>query len=230
MDGAAATSAAEGLTPDQMSLAELRLPLARALRSHVPFDGWTRAALSAAAADIGIPADRARLVFRGGAADMVDAHTELSDSELLLALDPAHLASLRIRERITSLLRTRFELAEGYRETLARGVAVLGMPQNVALATRILWRSVDRMWRAAGDTATGIDHYTKRATLAAVYSATLFAWLADESEGRTETWSFLDRRIADVMQFEKVKASLSPGGPGGFSVARFLGRLRYPVV
>ena len=43
-----------------------------------------------------------------------------------------------------------------------------------------------------------------------------------------ETRAFLDRRIENVMQFEKAKAQLLSNREG-FDVARFLGRLRYPA-
>src|SRR3546814_1469385 len=80
------------------------------------------------------------------------------------------------------------------------------MPQNAALAARTLWRTADAIWRAAGDQAADFSHYTKRATAGAVYSATLLVWLNDESEGFADTAAFLDRRINDVMRFERAKA------------------------
>ena len=40
----------------------------------------------------------------------------------------------------------------------------------------------------------------------AVYAATVLFWMGDETEGHAATWDFLDRRIQNVMQFEKTKA------------------------
>jgi ubiquinone biosynthesis protein COQ9 len=85
------------------------------------------------------------------------------------------------------------------------------------------------MWRLAGDTATDYNHYTKRLTLSGVYTTTLLAWLDDDSEGFAETGAFLDRRLADVMKFEKWKAEWRGNAIRRPSLARFLGRLRYPV-
>jgi ubiquinone biosynthesis protein COQ9 len=70
----------------------------------------------------------------------------------------------------------------------------------------LLYRTVDRMWRAAGDTSTDFNFYTKRAILAGVYSSTLLRWFTDDSEDEKPTFEFLDRRIEDVMRFEKFKA------------------------
>ena len=113
------------------------------------------------------------------------------------------------------------------REAVRRALAILAMPQNVPLAVRISWRSADIMWRIAGDTSTDFNHYTKRMTLGAVYASTLLAWLDDDSEGWANTAAFLDRRIDDVMKFEKFKAEWRGSGEH-LSLSRFLGRLRYP--
>jgi ubiquinone biosynthesis protein COQ9 len=114
------------------------------------------------------------------------------------------------------------------REAIRRALAILAMPQNVPLGVRIGWRSADVMWRIAGDTSTDFNHYTKRATLSAVYGSTLLAWLDDDSEGRQQTAAFLDRRIDDIMKFEKLKAQWRGSSDRRLSLSRFLGRLRYP--
>jgi ubiquinone biosynthesis protein COQ9 len=68
------------------------------------------------------------------------------------------------------------------------------------------------MWYAAGDQSTDFSFYTKRATLAGVYGATLLFWLDDRSDDAVETWAFLDRRIAGVMQIPQRRAALRGGG------------------
>ena len=95
------------------------------------------------------------------------------------------------------------------REAVRRALAILAMPQNLPLALRISWRSADLMWRLAGDTSTDFNHYTKRMTLGAVYGSTLLAWLDDDSEGWIDTAAFLDRRIDDVMKFEKLEGRMA---------------------
>jgi ubiquinone biosynthesis protein COQ9 len=115
----------------------------------------------------------------------------------------------------------------GQKEALRRALAIMALPTNVPRALRTAWNSADAMWRLAGDTATDYNHYTKRGLLAGIYSATLAVFIEDESEGHAETRAFLDRRIDDVMRFEKAKAQLLRKREG-FDVMRFLGRLRYP--
>lgn len=202
------------------TLDELRPRLIAAMLPHVAFDGWIEAAVAAGAADAGIDADLARVAVRGGAAQMADAYLQLADTRMLAAL--GDLSALKIRERIRRAVATRLEQADGEREAVRRTLGVLAL--HPALAARGLWRTVDTMWRAAGDTATDYNHYTKRTILGAVYSATLLVWLDHPDE-----WpAFLERRIDGIMRLEKAKARLT--GLTLPSPARFLGRLRYPAV
>jgi ubiquinone biosynthesis protein COQ9 len=133
---------------------------------------------------------------------------------------------MKIRERIRALVWERLRIQEPAKEAIRRALAILAMPQNLPPPPRLSWRSADVMWRMAGDTATDYNHYTKRAILSAVYGSTLLAWLQDDSEGSADTAAFLDRRIDEVMRFEKWKAGL--GKAERPSLTRFLGRLRYP--
>ena len=202
------------------TLDELRPRLIAAMLPHVAFDGWTEASALAGAADAGIDPDLARVAVRGGAAQMADAYLQLADARMLAAL--GDLSALKIRERIRRAVATRLEQADDEREAVRRTLGVLAL--HPGLATRGLWRTADTMWRAAGDTATDYNHYTKRTLLGAVYSATLLVWLDHPEDWR----EFLDRRIDGIMRFEKAKARLT--GLHFPSPVRFLGRLRYPAV
>ena len=212
-----------------MNLDELRAELAPLLPAHAAFDGWGEKALSMTAAEIGVPADRARLAFPGGAVEMIDAWFDAIDKAMLAASSRERIAALKIRERIRDLLLFRLEAAAPHREALRRAVSILAMPQNAPTGAKLAWRSADRMWRLAGDTATDFNHYSKRTILVGVYGSTILVFLDDESEDMAETRAFLDRRIEDVMRFEKAKARWKGAGVP-FSLSRFLGRLRYPAV
>lgn len=218
------------LLPGEMTLDELRPVLIEAMLPHVPFDGWSLKAAEAAGNDLGLPAGRARIVFPGGAADMVAAYIEFADARMCRALDARSLHDLKIRDRIAVAVRTRLEQATAEREAVRRALGILGQPYNLALGARTLWGTADAMWRAAGDTATDYNHYTKRLTLGGVYASTLLVWLDDHSEDFADTWAFLDRRIGDVMRFERAKAQVLGSGDRLPSLSRFLGRLRYPAI
>ncbi len=212
-----------------MTLDELRAALAPLLPAEAAFDGWGEAALAAAAHAMGVPADRARLAFPGGAIDMIDAWFADIDQRMIAALPAETIAAMPVRARIGGLVRARLAAIAPHREALRRALAVLANPLHIPTAAKLSWRAADGMWRHAGDTATGFAHYSKRATLAAVYGTTMLAFLDDASEGHADTHAFLDRRIGDVMRFEKLKARLKPDPDRHFSPTRFLGRLRYPA-
>ena len=217
------------VTPEEMNLDELRAALAPLLPAHAAFDGWTEEALAMAAEELGVPPGRARLAFPGGAIEMVDAWFDWIDKAMLIAFPPERIAQMKIRERIRDLILFRFETMRPHREALRRALAVLAMPQNLAAAARLAWRSADRIWRLAGDTATDFIHYSKRAILVGVYGSTTLVFLDDNDEDLAETRAFLGRRIDDVMRFEKFKASWRGARERLPSLSRFLGRLRYPV-
>lgn len=216
------------ILPADPTLDEIRAALAPLIASSAAFDGFSAAALADAARRAAVDPDVARLAFPGGGRDMVDAWFADIDDRMAAKWPADRLATLKIRERITALVETRLDLLAPDRESLRRALALLALPTNVPFAARLGWRSADAMWRLAGDTATDYNHYSKRAILGAVYASTMAVFLNDESDGCADTRAFLARRIDQVMRFESWKyrrASRSTERP---SLARFVGRLRYP--
>jgi ubiquinone biosynthesis protein COQ9 len=210
-------------------LAELRPRLVAAMLPDVAFDGWTAMARDAAADAEGIDRDIAAMALPD-ALSMVDAYILRADTMMTEAMVAADAPSMKVRDRIRLGLTTRLDHAAHDREAVRRALAVLALPQNAAHAARTLWRTADAMWCAAGDTATDFNHYSKRAILGSVYSACLLYWLDDDSEDQSATRAFIDRRIDNVMQFEKSKARAKEALAWVPNPARFLGRLRYPSV
>jgi ubiquinone biosynthesis protein COQ9 len=208
-------------------LEQLRRRLALAVGENAVFDGWTQAAVDSAAAQLGIDPVQARLAMPKTQAGMIDVYIQEVDRGLEAWFTPERLQGMKIREKIRALVWRRLEIMGPAREAVRRALAILAMPQNVPLALRTGWRTADLMWRIAGDTSTDFNHYTKRMTVGAVYGSTLLVWLDDQSEGWTETAAFLNRRIDNVMRFEKFKAEWR-GSSEHLSLSRFLGRLRYP--
>ena len=208
-------------------LEKLRRELALAMGENAVFDGWTRTAVDTAAGQLGIDPIKARLAMPKTQAGLIGTYVQEVDRALEAWFTPKRLEKMKIREKIRSLIWHRLEIMGPAREAVRRALAILAMPQNLPLAVRTGWRSADLMSRIAGDTSTDFNHYTKRMTLGAVYGSTLLVWLDDQSEGWADTAAFLDRRIDDVMRFEKFKAEWR-GSSEHLSPSRFLGRLRYP--
>jgi len=175
-----------------------RAALIEAMLPDVPFDGWSRAALRVGARRLGMPAAEAAALFPGGAADLVAGFSRWTDRRTLDRLEATPLDGLRVSARIALAIETRLELLAPWREAVRRSLSVLASPFNAPLGLRLLYETVDGIWYAAGDAATDFSFYTKRASLAAVYAATMLYWLDDRSPEAAETRAFLDRRLADL--------------------------------
>ena len=188
--------------------AEARDQLADAVAQEAAFDGWSRAAVAAAARRLELPAGEAERLFPGGPIGVLTFFSERADRRTVADMVAEGVASLKMRDRIKQAVRIRLERHGAGREASRRALALLSLPFNAALALRLLYRTVDAMWYAAGDTSTDFNFYTKRATLAGVWSSTLLYWLNDRSPGSEATWGFLDRRIDDVMKIEKLKSQV----------------------
>lgn len=209
-------------TPD-----DYRESLLKAVMPHIAFDGWTKKSLDQAAKDVGIDPALVELAFPNGAIDMIDLYAQQCDIAMLEVLKDSDFDKLKIREKITKLVRTRIEIELKNKEACNRTVPFLALPQNHFKGLKILYRTVDLMWKAISDTSTDFNYYTKRMTLSAVYSSTFLYWLGDESEDHFDTWAFLDRRIENVMQIEKVKAKYREKQPDISRIWRSLGKKRY---
>jgi ubiquinone biosynthesis protein COQ9 len=182
--------------------------LIEAMLPDVPFDGWSRAALRAAARRIGISAAEALALIPGGPADFVACFSRWADRRMLDRLERLPLDQLRVPERIALAVNLRLEIVEPWREAVRRALAVLALPQHAPPALRLLYDTVDGIWYAAGDTATDFSFYTKRATLAGIYTATLLYWLEDRSAGFADTRAFLERRLADAARIGAARRRL----------------------
>ncbi|USI73364.1 COQ9 family protein [Sphingomonas morindae] len=216
--------------PADPTLDEMRASLGPAIAREAVFDGWSEAALANAARALGLDPAHARLAFPDGATGMIAAWYDAIDAALTRDFPPERVAAMKIRDRIGTLVRARLDYLRPQRQAARAAVAHLARPGQIAAGARLGWRAADTMWRLAGDTATDFNHYSKRATLAAIYAATLLVWLDDESEGESETAGFLARRLAGVMRFGKIKAQLLPSAERRFSLTRLAGRLRYPAL
>lgn len=205
--------------------------LAAAL-AHVPFDGWSMTTLRAAAADAGVALALAQAVYPRGGVDLALAYHRQGDAAMVAQLAAEDLAALRFRDRIARAVRIRLELSD--RELVRRGTTLFALPVHAADGVRALWGTADAIWTALGDTTRDFSWMTKRVTLSGVHAATVLYWLGDDSPGHHGTWDFLDRRIEDVMRFEKAKAAVRDNplskvfanGP----IARAAARWRVPEV
>ena len=184
----------------------LKAAVLEAALPHAAFDGFTAAGLEAAGKEAGLVAAELARLFPQGPLSLVEFYSTSVDREMEEKLAAMELPAMKIRHRIAEAVKTRLAILKRHKEAARRAAALLSLPMHAGLAAKLLYRTVDAMWRAAGDTATDFNFYTKRGILAGVYGSTLVRWFADTSTDETLTNEFLAARIENVMQFEKFKA------------------------
>jgi ubiquinone biosynthesis protein COQ9 len=180
-----------------------------AMLPNVPFDGWSVTALRTGLAAAGLPDYEPVFLFPNGARDMIEVFCDLADRRMIEAAE--NLEEARLSHRVRAIIALRLEQNRPNKEAVRRAVALLTLPAYAAVAAMVTARTVDAIWRAAGDTPTGLSFYTKRAILTAVYGSTLLFWLHDTSEDDTDTLAFLDRRLQGVRRIGEVRGRLSSG-------------------
>lgn len=173
---------------------------------HVAFDGWSPATLVAAMTDSGVAPGLAQALFPRGGIDLAVAYHRAGDTAMAEALAERDLSGLRFRDRVALAIRLRLELAD--KEAVRRGSTLFALPQHAAEGANLLWGTADAIWTALGDSSRDVNWYSKRVSLSAVHAATVLYWLGDTSDDHTATWEFLDRRIDNILQIEKLKAGL----------------------
>ncbi len=181
-------------------IARQRRELMQATLAHVAFDGWSWRAMQQAAEDLGLERVEAENAFPDGPAEVLELFSTEADYAMLAALEERDLTAMRVRDRVALAVRTRLEQNEPHKEAIRRGLSFLAMPQYATLSLRLLYRTVDAIWAAAGDASVDYNFYTKRILLAGVYASTLLYWLEDRSDNHEATWAFLDRRIDEALR------------------------------
>jgi len=202
---AAKTEAPKADSPPRNDQQMREAVLAAAL-THAAFDGFTDGLLQKAGAEAGVSkADLARL-FENGVLSLVEFFSINTDAQMEKRLAGMDLKAMKIRERIAAAVKTRLAILKPHKEAARRAAAFLSLPMHAALGAKLMYHTVDSMWRAVGDTSTDFNFYTKRGILAGVYGSTAVRWFNDTSADETPTEEFLAARIENVMQFEKFKA------------------------
>jgi ubiquinone biosynthesis protein COQ9 len=183
----------------------IREAVLKAALPEIAHEGFNDDVLVRAGKKLGLKPIEVNSAFPHGAASLVEEFSHWADARMSAKLKASKEKGMTAR--IKAAVRSRIEAVAPHKEAVRRGTAFLALPQHAPLGAKLVYRTVDAMWRAAGDRSTDFNFYTKRATLAGVYGATLLYWLADESKDNKNTWAFLDHRLADVMTFEKFKKS-----------------------
>ncbi len=196
---------------------QIRIDLIRAMLAHVPFDGWTWEAMEQGAIDIGFEKKKTssfrikffKDLFKNGSIDFIDIFSEIIDLEVKENYNLIETKPERVPEKIKKIIMIRLNLCQKHKEAIRSSISLTALPLNTKISLNILYRTCNSMWRIAGDKSTDFSFYTRRITLAAVYTSTLLFWLNDNSNNNVETEFFLDRRLKDISKISTFKKPFS---------------------
>ena len=196
---------------------QIRIDLIKAMLTHVPFDGWTWEAMEQGAIDIGYEKKKTSLerikifkyLFKNGSIDFIDIFSEVIDLEVKENYDLIDPKPERVPEKVKKIIMTRLNLCQKYKEAVRSSISLTAIPINAKISLNILYRTCNSIWRIAGDKSTDFSFYTRRISLAAVYTSTLLFWLNDDSNKNVETEFFLDRRLKDISNISNLKKPFS---------------------
>ena len=190
---------------------------------HVAFDGWSPATFDAAVADSGIDS----AICPRGAVDLAVAYHKRGDAQMIAAMAAADLSDMRYSEKVAHAIKLRLAAAED-KEIVRRGTSLFALPNHAGEGAKLIWGTADAIWTALGDTSDDVNWYTKRVTLSAVYGSVVLFWLGDDTGAVDD---FIDRRIENVMQVEKIKARINKSAllkPLTGPLAAVLGGIKAP--
>lgn len=195
--------------------------------SEAVFDGWTDVMLAKAAKTAGLPKGSPALYFPDGVIAVIQFWSDRMDASAREKIEALDLDAMKIRDRVTQSVAIRLSEIGRHEEAARRAQARLSLPDGLGTGTKLTWNAADMIWRAIGDTSTDANFYSKRGVLSAVLASTAPIWLSDSLPDKPEARRFLDRRIANVMQFEKFKAQVRKATANAPNPAEILGSLRY---
>ena len=196
---------------------KIRIDLILAMLTHVPFDGWTWQAMEQGALDIGFekkktPSLRIKIfkdLFKNGSIDFIDIFSEIIDLQVKEIYNLVEPKPVKVSDKIKKIILMRLELCQKYKEAVRSSIPITAIPVNAKISLNTLYRTCNAIWRIAGDKSTDFSFYTRRISLAAVYTSTLLFWLNDNSNNNIETEFFLDRRLKDISKISSLKKPLS---------------------
>mgnify|MGYP001269715702 CR=1 FL=1 len=196
---------------------QTKIDLIMAMLTHVPFDGWTWEAMEQGAIDIGFEKKKTtslrikifKDLFKNGSIDFIDIFSEIIDLEVKESYNSIEPKPERVPEKIKKIIMIRLNLCQKYKEAVRSSISLTAIPSNTKISLHILYRTCNSIWRIAGDKSTDFSFYTRRISLAAVYTSTLLFWLNDKSNNNVETEFFLDRRLREISKISSLKKPFS---------------------
>ncbi|CAO3569931.1 unnamed protein product [Mortierella alpina] len=178
----------------------------RTALTFVPEHGWSTASIAKAAESMGYPSIIHGMFPKGGA-DLIDYFLNDCLNRLPLELE-GRMEGLSVKEKIRLATLTRLAMNAPYLDRWPEALAIMGQPSNVPMSLNHLAKIVDEIWHLAGDKSADMNWYTKRASLAGVYTTTELYMTTDKTPNYQATQHFLERRFEDAATVGKAASDV----------------------
>ncbi len=177
--------------------------LARALES-LEGGSWAQLSLDNLAKSAEVAPAEAKLCFERGILDIVLYHLRQGDEALKKP------EGQKIREKIAELIWQRVRTSN--RERTQKTAQFLSLPIHLASASKALWRTTDAIWQQAeAQGSADFSYYTKRASLAALYSQVLLFYLSPQGKEDEAVKKFIADKIDLLLKTMKALGGFVQG-------------------
>jgi len=168
-------------------------------------DGWSKKILKKLISNE-IKSSDLLFFFPNGHIDLLNfALTEVNIS-LEKKIKKINIINFPLSLRIKKILTTRLEIFDEDKIFYKKTFNHLILPQNSKFMKKNLYISIDNMWYLAGDNSTDFSYYTKRLTLAAVYTNALFVFFNKDIKQAVLN---IDKNLEKISKIPKIKKRLS---------------------
>ena len=179
-----------------------KLSILEDTKKYVAKDGWSENILKKVINNTVKSSDLAYL-FPNGYLDIL----ELSLSELNKSVEnkigKINIINFPISKRMKKILSVRLEILNEEKKFFKKTFNHLILPKNNKIMKKNLYNSVDSMWYLAGDNSTDFSFYTKRLTLAIIYTNALFIFFNKDIEQANANIERNLKRISNIPKFKE---------------------------
>lgn len=171
--------------------------------------GWTMDAIKQGAIQAGADPINILRTLNNDVYKAIEYTSNMIDRFMLAELEKYDFETIRVRDRVALGVMARFHVMARFKTAHQQTAKILSLPHNAPLSIRLIAKTIDHIWRAAGDQSTDFNFYTKRGLLSYAYSTSALFWLQDNSDRSKDTAAFLNRRLDEVMVIPKAKAKIN---------------------
>ena len=182
-----------------------KLSILEDAKKHIIRDGWSKNIFNKISKNKLKKTDLIFL-FPNGYMDLLILALNEINTNLENKIKKINIINFPLSKRIKKILLFRLEILNKDKIFYKKTFNHLLLPQHSKTMKKNLYSSVDYMWYLAGDNSTDFSFYTKRLTLAGIYTNALFVFFNKDIE---EAVSSIEINLKRLSKIPKIKERFS---------------------